>query len=160
MSVCCLKRAMRGPKAHDLPIGVSRVASLLTVESFMAPIQDYRLQSLNQGFCISNTNKMKKFILYITGCLLLTSCGIEFSDNGKLDGFWQLMSADTLTNQHTLDLKTSGRTWAFQGLKVTDIREVSPYGVNGLSEGFVVESLSNDKMILRSKTLRLRLRKI
>lgn len=143
---------------------------------------------------------MKKFILYITGCLLLTSCGIEFSDNGKLDGFWQLMSADTLTNQHTLDLKTSGRTWAFQGrllemrdtkgacsdvyfnfihrgdsllldtpyrserdsddLKVTDIREVSPYGVNGLNEGFAVESLSNDKMILRSKTLRLRLRKI
>ena len=143
---------------------------------------------------------MKKFILYITGCLLLTSCGIEFSDNGKLDGFWQLMSADTLTNQRTSDLKTSGRTWAFQGrllemrdtkgvysdvyfnfihrgdsllldapyrserdsddLKVTDIREVSPYGVNGLNEGFAVESLSNDKMILRSKTLRLRLRKI
>ena len=143
---------------------------------------------------------MKKFILYIAGCLLFTSCGIEFSDNGKLDGFWQLMSADTLINQHTLDLKTSGRTWAFQGrllemrdtkvvcsyvyfnfihrgdsllldapyrserdsddLKVTDIREVSPYGVNGLSEGFAVESLANDKMILRSKTLRLRLRKI
>ena len=142
---------------------------------------------------------MKKFILYITGCLLLTSCGIEFSDNGKLDGFWQLMSADTLTNQHTLDLKTSGRTWAFQGrllemrdtkgvcsdlyfsfehrgdslfldspylsdrnvddIKITDVNIVRPYGVNGLKEGFEIESLSNNKLILRSKTLRLLFKK-
>lgn len=143
---------------------------------------------------------MKKITFLFAAFLLLTSCEIEFSNNGKLDGFWQLIAVDTLATQHTSDLKTSGRTWAFQGrllemrdtkgvcsdvyfnfihrgdsllldapyrserdsddLKVTDIREISPYGVNGLSEGFAVESLSNDKMILRSKTLRLRLRKI
>ena len=143
---------------------------------------------------------MKKITFLFAALLLLTSCEIEFSNNGKLDGFWQMIAVDTLATQHTSDLKTSGRTWAFQGrllemrdtkgvcsdvyfnfihrgdsllldtpyrserdsddLKVTDIREVSPYGVNGLSEGFAVESLSNDKMILRSKTLRLRLRKI
>ena len=143
---------------------------------------------------------MKKITFLFAALLLLTSCEIEFSNNGKLDGFWQLIAVDTLSTQHTSDLKTSGRTWAFQGrllemrdtkgvcsdvyfnfihrgdsllldapyrserdsddLKVTDIREISPYGVNGLSEGFAVESLSNDKMILRSKTLRLRLRKI
>ena len=143
---------------------------------------------------------MKKITFLFAAFLLLTSCEIEFSNNGKLDGFWQLIAVDTLATQHISDLKTSGRTWAFQGrllemrdtkgvcsdvyfnfihrgdsllldapyrserdsddLKVTDIREISPYGVNGLSEGFAVESLSNDKMILRSKTLRLRLRKI
>ena len=143
---------------------------------------------------------MKKITFLFAALLLLTSCEIEFSNNGKLDGFWQLIAVDTLATQHTSDLKTSGRTWAFQGrllemgdtkgvcsdvyfnfihrgdsllldapyrserdsddLKVTDIREISPYGVNGLNEGFAVESLANDKMISRPKTLRLRLRKI
>ena len=143
---------------------------------------------------------MKKITFLFAAFLLLTSCEIEFSNNGKLDGFWQLIAVDTLATQHTSDLKTSGRTWAFHGrllemrdtkggysdlyfsfehrgdslfldspylsdrdaddIKITDINIVRPYGVNGLKEGFEIESLSNNKLILRSKTLRLMLRKI
>ena len=143
---------------------------------------------------------MKKITFLFAAFLLLTSCEIEFSNNGKLDGFWQMIAVDTLSTQHTSDLKTSGRTWAFQGrllemrdtkggysdlyfsfehrgdslfldspylsdrdvddIKITDVNIVRPYGVNGLKEGFEIESLSNNKLILRSKTLRLMLRKI
>lgn len=142
---------------------------------------------------------MKKITFLFAALLLLTSCEIEFSNNGKLDGFWQLIAVDTLATQHTSDLKTSGRTWAFQGrllemrdtkggfsdlyfsfehrgdslfldspylsdrdaddIKITDINIVRPYGVNGLKEGFEIESLSNNKLILRSKTLRLLFKK-
>ena len=143
---------------------------------------------------------MKKITFLFAAFLLLTSCEIEFSNNGKLDGFWQLIAVDTLATQHTSDLKTSGRTWAFQGrllemrdtkggysdlyfsfehrgdslfldspylsdrdvddIKITDVNIVRPYGVNGLKEGFEIENLSNNKLILRSETLRLMLRKI
>ena len=142
---------------------------------------------------------MKKITFLFAALLLLTSCEIEFSNNGKLDGFWQLIAVDTLSTQHTSDLKTSGRTWAFQGrllemrdtkggysdlyfsfehrgdslfldspylsdrdaddIKITDVNIVRPYGVNGLKEGFEIESLSNNKLILRSKTLRLLFKK-
>ena len=143
---------------------------------------------------------MKKITFLFAALLLLTSCEIEFSNNGKLYDFWQMIAVDTLATQHTSDLKTSGRTWAFQGrllemrdtkggysdlyfsfehrgdslfldspylsdrdaddIKITDVNIVRPYGVNGLKEGFEIESLSNNKLILRSKTLRLMLRKI
>ena len=143
---------------------------------------------------------MKKITCLFAALLLLTSCEIEFSNNGKLDGFWQMIAVDTLATQHTSDLKTSGRTWAFQGrllemrdtkggysdlyfsfehrgdslfldspylsdrdvddIKITDVNIIRPYGVNGLKEGFEIENLSNNKLILRSKTLRLMLRKI
>lgn len=142
---------------------------------------------------------MKKITFLFAAFLLLTSCEIEFSNNGKLDGFWQLIAVDTIATQHTSDLKTSGRTWAFQGrllemrdtkggysdlyfsfehrgdslfldspylsdrdaddIKITDVNIVKPYGVNGLKEGFEIESLSNNKLILRSKTLRLLFKK-
>ena len=142
---------------------------------------------------------MKKITFLFAAFLLLTSCEIEFSNNGKLDGFWQLIAVDTLATQHTSDLKTSGRTWAFQGrllemrdtkggysdlyfsfehrgdslfldspylsdrdaddIKITNVNIVRPYGVNGLKEGFEIESLSNNKLILRSKTLRLLFKK-
>ena len=142
---------------------------------------------------------MKKITFLFAAFLLLTSCEIEFSNNGKLDGFWQMIAVDTLATQHTSDLKTSGRTWAFQGrllemrdtkggysdlyfsfehrgdslfldspylsdrdaddIKITNVNIVRPYGVNGLKEGFEIESLSNNKFILRSKTLRLLFKK-
>lgn len=142
---------------------------------------------------------MKKITFLFAALLLLTSCEIEFSNNGKLDGFWQLIAVDTLATQHTSDLKTSGRTWAFQGrllemrdtkggysdlyfsfehrgdslfldspylsdrdvddIKITDVNIVRPYGVNGLKEGFEIENLSNNKLVLRSKTLRLLFKK-
>ena len=42
---------------------------------------------------------MKRNTSLLALLLLLTSCTIEFSDNGKLDGFWQLRAVDTLENE-------------------------------------------------------------
>ena len=47
----------------------------------------------------------------------------------------------------------------FVDIKITDVNIVRPYGVKGLKEGFEIESLSNNKLILRSKTLRLLFKK-
>ena len=43
---------------------------------------------------------------------------------------------------------------------LTDSTVLHHYGMQNLEENFVVESLGGDKMVLRSATLRLRLRKI
>ena len=61
---------------------------------------------------------MKKFILSIAiGCMVLltASCNIEFSNNGDLDGLWQLAAVDTLATDGHTDLRESNVGWAFQG---------------------------------------------
>lgn len=49
-------------------------------------------------------------ILFIGGSFV--SCSLETSDNGKLDGFWRLVSIDTIATQGTLN--TENKYWAFQ----------------------------------------------
>jgi len=46
--------------------------------------------------------------------LLFSSCEIDTSNNGKLDGYWHLNSIDTLTTGGTLDLSEETRFWAIQ----------------------------------------------
>ena len=61
---------------------------------------------------------MKKYLFgFAMGCLtlLMASCNIESSDNGDLDGLWQLASVDTLTTGGHADLRGSNVAWAFQG---------------------------------------------
>lgn len=59
---------------------------------------------------------MKKFIyLVVAVCMLTTACDIERSDNGDLDGLWQLRAADTLATGGMADLHASQTWWAFQG---------------------------------------------
>ena len=62
-------------------------------------------------------------ILLIAPCLL-NSCEIESSDNGKLDGFWQLATVDTLATGGSADLTATGLTWSFQG-RLLQLREVT-----------------------------------
>ena len=56
---------------------------------------------------------MKKTFLFLATCLAMTmaatSCGdfIEISDNGDLDGYWQLSQVDTLANGVQVDMTSS-----------------------------------------------------
>lgn len=68
---------------------------------------------------------MKRFFIYIIGIgLLLTACDMESSDNGQLDGFWQMTSkTDQYAKCGAVDMRDSGITWAFQG-KLLELRDV------------------------------------
>lgn len=62
---------------------------------------------------------MKKILATLIlplGLALLQACGgwVETSDNGPLDGYWQLTAVDTLGGG-TADLRQSGRFMAVQG---------------------------------------------
>ena len=132
-----------------------------------------------------------------------SSCELESSDNGKLDGFWHLESIDSLENGKTVDMSKLHVFWGIEykliaatqydnntermffrfeqtsdSLKITQafinhghqdnggdipLTEVTNdlryYGINNHPEGFAKEALSGSKMILRSKTLRLKFKK-
>lgn len=134
---------------------------------------------------------------------VFSSCELESSDNGKLDGFWHLESIDSLENGKTVDMSKLHVFWGIEykliaatqydnntermffrfeqtsdSLKITQafinhghqdnggdipLTEVTNdlryYGINNLPEGFAKEALSGSKMILRSKTLRLKFKK-
>lgn len=136
----------------------------------------------------------------------LSSCTLESSDNGDLDGFWHLESIDSLQNGKTVEVSSQKLFWGVEhkliaarkenkvgecyyfrfeqtsdSLKITKVYidhwhqdqgdnggdipldEVTDnlrlYGVNEIPEGFEKEALSSSKMILRSKTVRLKFKK-
>ena len=69
---------------------------------------------------------MKRIYIYMIGVvLLLAGCDVEGSDNGHLDGFWQMTSRnDILSSTMTgTDMRDSGITWSFQG-KILELRDV------------------------------------
>lgn len=70
---------------------------------------------------------MKGLLYMIIGvALLMTSCDKETSDNGHLDGFWQMTQMlDKTTDNAKCDMRSSGITWAFQGhiLELRDIKK-------------------------------------
>ena len=45
--------------------------------------------------------------------IMISSCTLDSSDNGALDGYWQLSSIDTLANGHSVNMRDSGIFWAF-----------------------------------------------
>lgn len=58
---------------------------------------------------------MKKILLLITAiCATLTACELEFSDNGKLDGFWQMTAVDTVATGASADMKSHRIYWSVQ----------------------------------------------
>lgn len=139
--------------------------------------------------------------------LMFSSCTIESSDNGDLDGFWHLEQIDTLATGNSADFSKKYVFWGIEhkliavketdnasrdkfyfrfeqtsdSLKITrayvnhghqdngedggdiPVTEVSSdlryYGIHVLPEGFQKEALSGSKMILKSKTLRLKFKK-
>lgn len=57
---------------------------------------------------------MKKLLyIFITLCIALTACDFETSDNGDIDGYWQLCQLDTLTGGST-DMRHSLLFWSVQ----------------------------------------------
>ena len=60
---------------------------------------------------------MKRVYLYIVISIsaLLASCDIVTSDNGKLDGVWQLRTVENLRTEQTSDGRDKAVQWAFQG---------------------------------------------
>ena len=145
-------------------------------------------------------------VLIGTFVMLFSSCEMETSKNGDLDGYWHLESIDTLENGGTCDFSARKVFWGIEHklILIKDL-EVGPfdgfymrfnqtgdsllipkayrknqnyhegdddapisaevtndlryYGINNLPEGFAKEALSGSKMILRSKTLRLKFKK-
>lgn len=64
----------------------------------------------------NNSNRTKLFITTVVVALLmsLSSCEIETSDNGKLDGFWHLERIDSLDNGNTVDCSNQQIFWGVQ----------------------------------------------
>lgn len=145
-------------------------------------------------------------VLIGTFVMLFSSCEMETSKNGDLDGYWHLESIDTLENGGTCDFSARKVFWGiehklilirdlnvglFDGfymrfdqagdsllipkayrknqnygegdddapISADDMEDLRKYGINNLPEGFAKEALSGSKMILRSKTLRLKFKK-
>lgn len=57
---------------------------------------------------------MRKYIYAIALVAMLDSCTLETSDNGNLDGLWQLRSLDSLANGSSVDMHANGVYWAVQ----------------------------------------------
>lgn len=70
-------------------------------------------------------------ILPIAVLFTLTECTFETSDNGDLDGYWQLTAIDTLATAHTADMRHSGIYWAVQ-VRLLLIRDVTVNSPNVL----------------------------
>ena len=59
---------------------------------------------------------MKRLLIYIIGVgLLMMACDIERSDNGDLDGLWQMTTKENLTTRQVNDMRDDNVSWAFQG---------------------------------------------
>lgn len=56
---------------------------------------------------------MRSAAIALLSIMLLVSCTLEFSPNGKLDGFWHLTSVDTLSTNGRADLSQMHRFWGF-----------------------------------------------
>lgn len=68
---------------------------------------------------------MRKLLLYTFAlCLSIASCSLERSDNGDLDGFWQLTQVDSLPNGRSTDMKERRVFWSVQ----KDLLQVQAHG--------------------------------
>lgn len=79
----------------------------------------------------------KSFMISSVLCLLLlVSCDIESSDNGKLDGFWLLNQVDSLSKGTILDYSNQRIFWSFQ----YDLLQLSNLNDNTIIYRFVRNS--------------------
>lgn len=65
---------------------------------------------------------MRKLLYTVIGVMLLTACELETSDNGDLDGYWQLTMVDTLSTGGSCDMRERLIFWAVQH-KLLEIKE-------------------------------------
>jgi len=66
---------------------------------------------------------MKKLIIaFVAIIACISSCELEHSDNGKLDGMWHLVEIDTIETGGTFDLSQELRFWSFQ-MRLIEMRD-------------------------------------
>ena len=65
----------------------------------------------------------KKIFAIILSCIVLISCELETSDNGALDGNWQMRQIDTLSTGGMCDMSQSSIYWGFEN-KVLQLRDI------------------------------------
>lgn len=72
---------------------------------------------------------MKRYtwLIAIGTLLLLIACDWESSDNGNLDGFWQMTDVDTLATGEHENVKEKALTWSFQG-RIMEVRQATHKG--------------------------------
>lgn len=72
---------------------------------------------------------MKRYtwLIALGTLLLLTACDWETSDNGNLDGFWQMTDVDTLATGGHENVKEQALTWSFQG-RIMEVRQATHKG--------------------------------
>lgn len=87
---------------------------------------------------------MRKILYLLALGLMIVSCELETSSNGKLDGYWQMCQVDTLTTGGVTDTRESLIYWGIQG-KLLQIR----YSENNvyLGEGLLFR-FENDNSLL------------
>jgi hypothetical protein len=77
---------------------------------------------------------MRKILYLLALGMMIVSCELETSGNGKLDGYWQMCQVDTLTTGGVTDTREALIYWGIQG-KLLQIR----FSENGkyLGEGLL-----------------------
>jgi len=73
----------------------------------------YMANGSNNGFRMVIVKRVLPFYLFIF-LPLLSSCTLETSNNGKLDGFWQLTQLDTIATGGITDMREKNAFWAVQ----------------------------------------------
>jgi len=74
---------------------------------------------------------MKKLLYIMLVCFAIAACDFEPSNNGDLDGNWQLHKLDTLATGGRTDMRQSGIYWCVQG-RLLEIRGLNVLGPNVL----------------------------
>lgn len=88
---------------------------------------------------------MKKILAAIAIFLIVLSCDhFHTSDNGLLDGYWQLTQVDTLKNDISVDAKDNNIFWAVQA----NLLEVINYSPNGPTNVFFRFEHWGDSLII------------
>lgn len=95
---------------------------------------------------------MRKLLYIFTMLLMLAACDIHTSNNGDLDGYWQLRSVDTLSSGMSCDMRDSMLFWSFQDnlLHVRDNKEEK------LDKVFMRFTISDKVMTLTNPIIDLR----
>ena len=126
---------------------------------------------------------MRKLIYVIFTILICAACEVHTSENGVLDGYWQLRSVDTLSSGNTCDMRDNKSNYKkvfmrFDLLRdtmtlykpiidfrdssdiiLTDFTMLQHYGIHDVPETLKVVTLKSSTMILENKVLRLNFRK-
>lgn len=71
---------------------------------------------------------MRKLIYAVMICAGIVSCTLETSDNGKLDGFWQLRQLDSLPGNVATDMHDADIYWSVQR-HLLEVKRIDYYGI-------------------------------